>query len=113
MGGKHAVNPILCADQPLPQNRLSRKAIGKLNVFDDDYSARESPFLVNDVHSRYGSSLLFLRYWVYSNTIEFVLAPPFLEFVELLKSNTANAPVKAGVVRKSADSFLFELHKLE
>ncbi|XP_033928805.1 RNA-binding protein NOB1 [Melopsittacus undulatus] len=51
-GGKHANNPHLVADQPFPQQRLSRKARQKTNVFDPDYIARASPFAENDIYSR-------------------------------------------------------------
>ncbi|KAK7114004.1 RNA-binding protein NOB1-like [Littorina saxatilis] len=51
-GGKHANNPRLFEDQPLPQQRLSRKAKEKVDVFDPDYIAGSSPFAVNDVTSR-------------------------------------------------------------
>ncbi|GFV00072.1 RNA-binding protein NOB1 [Trichonephila clavipes] len=50
--GKHQKNPILCADQPVPQNRPSKNALRKLKVLDEDYVAETSPFLRNDVHSR-------------------------------------------------------------
>ncbi|XP_009892375.1 PREDICTED: RNA-binding protein NOB1 [Charadrius vociferus] len=51
-GGKHANNPHLVEDQPFPQQRLSRKARQKTNVFDPDYIAGVSPFAENDVYSR-------------------------------------------------------------
>ncbi|NWW64761.1 NOB1 protein, partial [Ifrita kowaldi] len=51
-GGKHANNPHLVEDQRFPQQRLSRKAQQKTNVFDPDYLAGASPFAENDVHSR-------------------------------------------------------------
>ncbi|NWI09099.1 NOB1 protein, partial [Crypturellus soui] len=51
-GGKHANNPHLVADQPFPQQRLSRKARQKTDVFDPDYVAGLSPFAENDVYSR-------------------------------------------------------------
>ncbi|NWV80143.1 NOB1 protein, partial [Dasyornis broadbenti] len=51
-GGKHAHNPHLVEDQRFPQQRLSRKARQKTNVFDPDYLAGASPFAENDVHSR-------------------------------------------------------------
>uniref|UniRef100_A0A8C4U636 RNA-binding protein NOB1 n=1 Tax=Falco tinnunculus TaxID=100819 RepID=A0A8C4U636_FALTI len=51
-GGKHANNPHLVEDQPFPQQRLSRKARQKTNVFDPDYIAGVSPFVENDVYSR-------------------------------------------------------------
>ncbi|NWU67728.1 NOB1 protein, partial [Pterocles burchelli] len=51
-GGKHANNPHLVEDQPFPQQRLSRKARQKTNVFDPDYIAGLSPFVENDIYSR-------------------------------------------------------------
>lgn len=51
-GGKHACNPILFEDQPLPQQRLSKKAMMKTNALDDDYIAGYSPFVLRDTDSR-------------------------------------------------------------
>ncbi|NXH16584.1 NOB1 protein, partial [Bucco capensis] len=51
-GGKHAQNPQLVADQPCPQQRLSRKARQKTDVFHPDYLARLSPFAEHDLQSR-------------------------------------------------------------
>ncbi|XP_072135886.1 RNA-binding protein NOB1 isoform X1 [Mobula birostris] len=51
-GGKHANNPHLTEDQNFPQQRLSKKARQKTNVFDPDYIAGVSPFVENDVYSR-------------------------------------------------------------
>ncbi|XP_048371750.1 RNA-binding protein NOB1 isoform X1 [Sphaerodactylus townsendi] len=51
-GGKHAHNPHLVDDQRFPQQRLSRKAKQKTNVFDPDYLAGMSPFAENDIYSR-------------------------------------------------------------
>ncbi|XP_066493332.1 RNA-binding protein NOB1 isoform X2 [Tiliqua scincoides] len=51
-GGKHASNPHLTEDQCFPQQRLSRKARQKTNVFDPDYTAGTSPFVENDIYSR-------------------------------------------------------------
>uniref|UniRef100_K7G112 NIN1 (RPN12) binding n=1 Tax=Pelodiscus sinensis TaxID=13735 RepID=K7G112_PELSI len=51
-GGKHASNPHLSEDQHFPQQRLSRKARQKTNVFDPDYIAGVSPFAENDIYSR-------------------------------------------------------------
>ncbi|NXL85080.1 NOB1 protein, partial [Alectura lathami] len=51
-GGKHANNPHLVEDQRFPQQRLSRKARQKTNVFDPDYVAGLSPFAENDIYSR-------------------------------------------------------------
>ncbi|XP_059078626.1 RNA-binding protein NOB1-like [Tigriopus californicus] len=52
MGGKHAVNPILTADQHLPQQRMTRAAKQKTNAMDPDYIAGDSPFSLHDVTSR-------------------------------------------------------------
>lgn len=51
-GGKHASNPHLSEDQNFPQQRLSKKARQKTNVFDPDYIAGVSPFVENDIYSR-------------------------------------------------------------
>ncbi|KAM9410812.1 RNA-binding protein NOB1 [Pholidichthys leucotaenia] len=51
-GGKHANNPHLVEDQRFPQQRLSRKARQKTDVFDPDYVAGSSPFIQNDIYSR-------------------------------------------------------------
>lgn len=51
-GGKHAVNPILSEDQPVPHFCAPKKSLQALNVFDPDYVARDSPFLINDLTSR-------------------------------------------------------------
>uniref|UniRef100_A0A182XFG2 RNA-binding protein NOB1 n=1 Tax=Anopheles quadriannulatus TaxID=34691 RepID=A0A182XFG2_ANOQN len=51
-GGKHAANPLLFADQPLPQQRISVKARSKTNALGDDYIAGYSPFVMRDVDSR-------------------------------------------------------------
>ncbi|XP_067905329.1 RNA-binding protein NOB1 isoform X2 [Heterodontus francisci] len=51
-GGKHGNNPHLSEDQNFPQQRLSRKARQKTNVFDPDYIAGVSPFVENDIYSR-------------------------------------------------------------
>ncbi|XP_005815402.1 RNA-binding protein NOB1 isoform X1 [Xiphophorus maculatus] len=51
-GGKHAADPHLVEDQRFPQQRLSRKARQKTDVFDPDYLAGASPFCQNDIYSR-------------------------------------------------------------
>ncbi|XP_064168101.1 RNA-binding protein NOB1 isoform X2 [Anguilla rostrata] len=51
-GGKHASNPQLVEDQHFPQQRLSRKARQKTDVFNPDYVAGGSPFAENDIYSR-------------------------------------------------------------
>ncbi|XP_058066467.1 RNA-binding protein NOB1 [Anopheles bellator] len=51
-GGKHATNPLLYEDQPLPQQRISNKARSKTNALGDDYIAGFSPFVMRDVDSR-------------------------------------------------------------
>lgn len=58
-GGKHAVNPVLVADQPLPQQKSSKFAyfekqktkIDKV-LSDPDYVIRSNPFAINDVYSK-------------------------------------------------------------
>ncbi|KAI2653358.1 RNA-binding protein NOB1 [Labeo rohita] len=54
-GGKHASNPHLVDDQRFPQQRLSKKAHQKTNVFDPDYLAGSSPFSEHDIYSRSAS----------------------------------------------------------
>ncbi|XP_030015830.1 RNA-binding protein NOB1-like isoform X2 [Sphaeramia orbicularis] len=51
-GGKHGSNPHLTEDQRFPQQRLSRKARQKTDVFNPDYVAGSSPFCENDIYSR-------------------------------------------------------------
>ncbi|CAH2323987.1 RNA-binding NOB1 [Pelobates cultripes] len=51
-GGKHATNPLLAPDQHFPQQRLSKKARAKTDVFNPDYIAGTSPFVENDIYSR-------------------------------------------------------------
>lgn len=51
-GGKHADNPILVADQQIPQNRIPRKARVGTDVFNPDFVANASPFAQKDVTSR-------------------------------------------------------------
>lgn len=51
-GGKHAANPQLVEDQNFPQQRLSKKARSKTDVFNPDYIAGASPFVENDIYSR-------------------------------------------------------------
>ncbi|XP_071346028.1 RNA-binding protein NOB1 [Trachinotus anak] len=51
-GGKHGSNPHLVEDQRFPQQRLSRKARQKTDVFNPDYVAGASPFCENDIYSR-------------------------------------------------------------
>ncbi|XP_058607860.1 RNA-binding protein NOB1 [Onychostoma macrolepis] len=54
-GGKHANNPHLVDDQHFPQQRPSKKARQKTNVFDPDYLAGSSPFSEHDIYSRSAS----------------------------------------------------------
>lgn len=58
-GGKHACNPHLVEDQRFPQQRVSKKARQKTDVFDPDYIAGNSPFSEHDIYSR--SASLHLR----------------------------------------------------
>ena len=73
-GGKHANNPILCADQPLPRQRASRLARTKNDPLQDDYIAGYSPFIMRDVDSK--SAMLGIRsggpvkYWMKKNPNE-------------------------------------------
>lgn len=73
-GGKHANNPILCEDQPMPDQRPSRLARKKNNPLDDDYIAGYSPFVMRDINSK--SAMLGIRpdgavkYWMKRNPNE-------------------------------------------
>ncbi|XP_044592719.1 RNA-binding protein NOB1 isoform X3 [Cotesia glomerata] len=74
-GGKHAVNPILSADQPVPDQRVSKLARMKNNPLNDDYIAGYSPFVTRDVFSK--SAMLGIRsnhaghkYWMKKNPNE-------------------------------------------
>ncbi|KAL7878509.1 hypothetical protein AOLI_G00094830 [Acnodon oligacanthus] len=58
-GGKHASNPHLVEDQRFPQQRVSKKARQKTDVFNPDYLAGNSPFSEHDIYSR--SANLHLR----------------------------------------------------
>ncbi|XP_051159958.1 RNA-binding protein NOB1 [Leptopilina boulardi] len=58
-GGKHANNPILCEDQPRPDQRPSRLARMKNDPLKDDYIAGYSPFVTRDVNSK--SAMLGIR----------------------------------------------------
>uniref|UniRef100_A0A8C4PZ00 RNA-binding protein NOB1 n=1 Tax=Eptatretus burgeri TaxID=7764 RepID=A0A8C4PZ00_EPTBU len=51
-GGKHAHNPILCADQRLAHEKVSRKALARTAALEPDYDAGISPFAVHDLYSR-------------------------------------------------------------
>ncbi|BFZ13557.1 hypothetical protein BsWGS_16596 [Bradybaena similaris] len=51
-GGKHALNPQLCADQPRPDQRPSKKSLQKVDILSADIIADMSPFSINDVTSR-------------------------------------------------------------
>ncbi|KAK9302857.1 hypothetical protein QLX08_005263 [Tetragonisca angustula] len=73
-GGKHANNPILCEDHPLPDQRPSRLARTKNNPLEDDHIAEYSPFVMRDIHSK--SAMLGIRtkgpakYWMQRNPNE-------------------------------------------
>ncbi|XP_032689888.1 RNA-binding protein NOB1 [Odontomachus brunneus] len=73
-GGKHSNNPILCEDQPMPDQRPTRLARTKNNPLEDDYIAGFSPFIVRDVNSK--SAMLGIRpcgavkYWMKRNPNE-------------------------------------------
>ncbi|XP_072385609.1 RNA-binding protein NOB1 [Diabrotica undecimpunctata] len=73
-GGKHPNNPVLVADQPMPDNRPTRLARTKTNPLDDDYTAGFSPFVMRDVNSK--SAQLCIRpgqefkYWMKKNPNE-------------------------------------------
>ena len=57
--GKHVSNPILVADQTIPQQRKGKfavedkKSLNSANILTDpDYVNRSNPFAINDVYSR-------------------------------------------------------------
>ncbi|KAK3922387.1 RNA-binding protein NOB1 [Frankliniella fusca] len=58
-GGKHANNPIIFADQPMPDQRPSRMARTKTNILDVDYIPGYSPFAMRDTTSK--SAMLGIR----------------------------------------------------
>lgn len=68
-GGKYAVNPIMTADQRIPQQRKSTLARTKTNALNDDYVAGNAPFSTRDVNSR--SAMLGIgqgdHYWAKKN----------------------------------------------
>lgn len=51
-GGKHACNPILFEDQPLPDQRPTKLGCAKNDPLNDDYIAGYSPFVMRDINSR-------------------------------------------------------------
>ncbi|KAG7197067.1 hypothetical protein KM043_015655 [Ampulex compressa] len=73
-GGKHADNPVLCEDQPRPDQRSTRLARIKNDPLQDDYVAGYSPFVMRDVYSK--SATLGIRpgntvkYWMKRNPNE-------------------------------------------
>ncbi|XP_046403161.1 RNA-binding protein NOB1 isoform X2 [Ischnura elegans] len=72
-GGKHSSDPIICADQRVPQRHPSRLARMKTDALDPDYIAGFSPFVMRDVNSRaavlgiHGSDL---KHWLRRNPNE-------------------------------------------
>lgn len=70
-GGKHANNPIIFADQPMPHQKPSRVARTKTNILDADYIPGFSPFALRDTTSK--SAMLGIRghqemkHWMRSN----------------------------------------------
>lgn len=73
-GGKHANNPIIFADQPVPDQRPTRMARIKTNILDADYIPGYSPFAMRDTTSR--SAMMGIRgqqevkYWMRRNPNE-------------------------------------------
>ncbi|XP_034230865.1 RNA-binding protein NOB1 [Thrips palmi] len=70
-GGKHSNNPIIFADQPMPDQRPTRVAKTKTNILDADYIPGFSPFALRDTTSK--SAMLGIRgnqemkHWMRSN----------------------------------------------
>ncbi|EFN83755.1 RNA-binding protein NOB1 [Harpegnathos saltator] len=75
-GGKHSNNPILCEDQPMPNQCPTRLARTKNNPLDNDFIniIGYSPFITRDVNSK--SAILGIRsggsfkYWMKRNPNE-------------------------------------------
>lgn len=73
VGGKHAVNPILCEDQTFAQQRRTKLAQDKTNVMHPDYLAGNSPFSLHDVTSKSavlgtpGVGIMNNMYWMKKN----------------------------------------------
>lgn len=57
-GGKHSTDPIVVADQPIPQMRAAKAAVKEKKIIsttildDPSYTLRSNPFSMNDVTSR-------------------------------------------------------------
>ncbi|XP_043233494.1 RNA-binding protein NOB1-like [Amphibalanus amphitrite] len=51
-GGKYSVQPVLCEDQPLPQQRATARSQARNAILSDDFVQGGSPFSLNDVNSR-------------------------------------------------------------
>lgn len=73
-GGKHSNNPILVADQPLPDQKATRLARIKNNPLGDDYIAGYSPFVMRDVNSKSAQlgirSVKEVKHWMKKNPNE-------------------------------------------
>ncbi|EZA52790.1 RNA-binding protein NOB1 [Ooceraea biroi] len=69
-GGKHANNPILCEDQPVPEQRPSRLARMKNDPLGEDYIAGYSPFIMRDINSRSAMLGKTAKYWMRKNPNE-------------------------------------------
>jgi len=69
-GGKYAINPILTADQRIPQQRRTAMAYQKTNAMGEDYIAGNGPFQLNDVNSKsamLGFGMADNHYWAHRN----------------------------------------------
>jgi len=51
-GGRYSVNPLLTADQRIPQQKRTALAYAKTNAMADDYIAGHETFALNDVNSK-------------------------------------------------------------
>jgi len=51
-GGKYSVNPLMTADQRIPQQKRTALARAKTNAMADDYVAGDGPFSTRDVNSK-------------------------------------------------------------
>lgn len=74
-GGKHAVNPILFADQPVPDQKPKKQALLKNDPLKENYVAGYSPFVMHDVTSKsamlgYRPGKTITKHWMKRNPNE-------------------------------------------
>jgi len=66
-GGKHGRLVRTTEDARLPQNRVTRKQLTKVDPLDPDFATthKDSPFAIHDVTSRYVFMLSSVWHWAY------------------------------------------------